>query len=212
MHFLGPDCPGIEYRLPAIVAGVGAVGLAGWTARRQEVVDVLTAMLLMGSSFLCIHYSSEARGYNYVVFFSLLAFILMERSLARRHWINNFLFSVTAVLGILSHLTFIYCFAALGLWSLFRLWKTGYGWISMARCFVLPVAFVLWLYVTDIWDMEVGGGTVVPLDELMVRTLSLALGGPESGSLAWVTASASVAVLRCCGVAGRTATAVANVV
>ena len=54
--------PWLIYRLPAFAAGVGSVVLAGVLAGRRASLAGWLALLLAGTSFPLIFYSSEARG------------------------------------------------------------------------------------------------------------------------------------------------------
>ena len=58
LYTLGGDAPTYLYRLPAVLAGIGAVLLSGWVARRWSPSAGVTAMILTGCSFLMIQYSA----------------------------------------------------------------------------------------------------------------------------------------------------------
>src|SRR3954452_10860912 len=68
LYAIGRDAPFYLYRLPAVLAGIGTVLLCGWVARPWGRPAAVTAILLTGCSFLLIEYSSEARGYAYLLF------------------------------------------------------------------------------------------------------------------------------------------------
>jgi uncharacterized membrane protein len=75
--YLWPNAsPEWLYRLPAWLSGVAAVVLAGLIGRRQagSPLGGLIAMVLMGGSYLMVHYASEARGYAMAIAVGLLAF------------------------------------------------------------------------------------------------------------------------------------------
>ena len=65
LYLFGPSAHSITYRIPAVLAGVGTVVMAGWISSRRGRLEALSAMLLVAASYPLIHYSSEARGYAY---------------------------------------------------------------------------------------------------------------------------------------------------
>ena len=80
IYLIGTERHWIFYRLPAVMAGIMTVGLCGLFAKRWGHVEALTALIMTGSSFFLIQYSSEARGYAYVMLFSIASLELAARS------------------------------------------------------------------------------------------------------------------------------------
>ncbi len=184
--FCCPDgAPWAWYRAHSVVAGVAAVALAAWIARRWGRVEAIAAALLMASNYWLVLCSAEARGYSLAVAFALLAFAALRAWLERggRGWLV--LFWLPVVLGFLAHLTFLHCYLALFLWSLRHFARQGKGARAevgpMLRCHAVPGAFVLVLYFVDVRHMVLGGGPPVPTGEVLTRLLGLGLGGPPAG-------------------------------
>jgi len=192
LYLFGPEVPWTFYRFPAVLAGAGTVVMAGLICRRGGRLEALTAMLLVGASYSLIHYSSEARGYSYVVFFSFLSLFLADRSLAspRLRW--DLLFSICATLGFLAQLLYLYCFVSIAAWAVWRMWREGRTWRAIAikavRCCTLPVVFTTLLYVVTIRHMQGVGGPILPLGKVIVATLSLTAGGPRAGVMPFAVA------------------------
>ena len=151
------------YRIPSIVAGVGSVLLAGMIGRRRNGRAACFAMLLVAFSYVQILYSSEARGYAEVVFFSFLSFYALEDYLEKQGWQSALLFSISSILGFASHLIFLNFFCAAILWSGWRWMKSGLGAGRMIKamlaCHAAPAAFLMALYFVDIRHQTFGGGT-----------------------------------------------------
>jgi len=170
------------YRLPSILAGVGSVILAGMIGRRRDARTAGFAMLMVAFSYVQILYSSEARGYSTVVFFSFLSFYALEKYLEKLAWPFALLFSVSSILGFASHLIFLNFFCAAFLWSGWRLVKSGGGAKqaikAMLACYSAPAAFIIALYFVDIRLMRVGGGTQASLPGIYANSLAWALGAP----------------------------------
>jgi hypothetical protein len=188
LYLLGSEVHWTFYRLPSVLAGAGAVVMAGLICRRCGRPEALTAMLLVGASYPLIHYSSEARGYSYAVFFSFLSVYLADRSLAspRPRW--DVLFSICAIIGILAQLLYLYCFVSIAAWSMWRMWRERRSWRAIAtkavRLYALPIVFMALLYVVTIRHMQGVGGPILPMGEVIVTMLSLTAGGPKSGPMA----------------------------
>ena len=127
LYLIGPRRSWLQYRMLSVVAGVGTVALAGLIGRRRNTASGLLAMLLTASSYVLILYASEARGYATAVFFSFLSFYLLDRYLETRRWPLALMFSLSAVLGFLSHMVFLGFYAAALVWSGYRLMKSRRG-------------------------------------------------------------------------------------
>ena len=151
------------YRIPSIAAGVGSVVLAGLIGLRRNAPAACFAMLLVAFSYVQILYSSEARGYAEVVFFSFLSYYALDKYLEKRAWPAALLFSVSSILGFASHLIFLNFFGAALLWSGWRLRRSGLGVRraiqALLACHLAPAAFLAALYFVDIRHQTMGGGT-----------------------------------------------------
>jgi len=151
------------YRIPSIVAGIGSVILAGIISRRWNARAGCFAMALVAFSYVQILYSSEARGYSEVVFFSFLSFYALEKYFEKQGWQFAVFFSISSILGFASHLIFLNFFCAAFFWSLWRFIKSGLGLPrtiqGLMACYAVPSAFLAALYFVDIRHLVVGGGT-----------------------------------------------------
>ena len=197
------------YRLPAVICGTAAVGVAWSLGRSPQSRGDTAGWLAAGltaTSYLLVHYSSEARGYSYAVFFAALAFhelqlvleykcrSLVDGSLAvptRRTRAAVWLFPLACCGGFLSQSIFLTCFGALALWAALRLKRK----VSpeqvlplLVSMFFPPGLFFVLLYVLDLRHAANGGGNVFPLWQVLIETLSLTGGGPFSGWVAIVVA------------------------
>lgn len=118
LYFIGPGQGWLICRLPNVLAGVGSVVLAGLIARRDGTAAAVASMALVAGSYLLIHYSSEARGYGLVVFFSLLACHTLSLARERPTLGRELAFGAACVLGFLSQPVFVYAYGSLALWWL----------------------------------------------------------------------------------------------
>jgi hypothetical protein len=196
LFFLGQDRSPFVYRLPAVLFGVGTVLIAGDLGRRGGRVQALIAMLLTACSYLLVNYSSEARGHAPAIFFDFLAFDCLERYLDGRRpgWLAGFW--AAATLSLFSHLMFLQVYGAMIVWSLVRLLRTSrnalQGLVQFSFCHVVPVAAILWLYAVDLRKMVIGGGPDYSVGSVLLRALSLAVGGPDNGWQALLAAIGAI--------------------
>jgi hypothetical protein len=173
--------------------------LAGRFAGRRGWLEGLLAMLLTADSYLLIHYSSEARGYGPAVFFDFLAFDFLETYLAVGGRWRAVGFWAASVLSLLSHLMFVLVYAAFVLWSCARLVERGRGWRhvlgELAVCHAVPLAAFALLYVLDIRHLVIGGAPEYPVTQVLLSTLALTIGGPDTGWQAAVSAIAAAGLV-----------------
>ena len=199
IYLIGPDRHWIYFRLPAVVAGVGTIALSGMIAKRWGTVEATAALLITSTSFLLIQYSSEARGYAYVLLFVAASIELIYRGLERDRWWIDITLGVVAMLGFVSHLTYIYCFFPLIAWSAWSLVQQRVSLrgfvLRMCRWYSVPSLFLVWFYANLLHDIEIGGAD--PSDTMLVvlQTSSLTVGGPEAGTLSILLAFAVVGIL-----------------
>ena len=169
---VGAEAPGSLMRLPPLLLGVALVGLAyRITLPRGRTVAAVTAALF-ALSYPLVHYSSEARGYGYLVLLALLAYGLFGAWVRDRSWRTGAVYSVVTSLAFLAHLGFSTVFAAFLLWSTLevadsRERRARAGW-SHAAVHALPALTLLALYLADIRFMTAEGGfaRLSPLEAL----------------------------------------------
>jgi hypothetical protein len=204
LYFLGPQGSAFWYRFPGIVAGAGSVVLAGLIGRRRDPAAAFFAMLLTGSSYALVLYSSEARGYSTAVVFSFLAFYALDLYLERPRWQMAALYSLSALLGLASHLIFVSVLLASIAWSVWRTDSIHASRGQLARCLfscqAAPALFLAWLYFVDIRQQVEGGGGQAHLSliETYGAALAWALGTPSPAAMKILFCLATI-VIFCAG-------------
>ena len=191
-------------RLPAVFCGSLAVAAAAWSgalgdadlaasAHARERPDLppaaraLAAALLVGGSYLLVHYGSEARGYAYAVGFGLLAFACAQRgALApRRRW--AFAYGACALLALLGHALAAHLMTGVACWSFARSWRRGLRGIALLRAFALwntlPLVGTAVFYFGFLRRVEIGGGPRESVLPVLGRAVAYACGLP----LGWGT-------------------------
>jgi hypothetical protein len=187
LYFLGPGRPWWTYHLLPEITGIATV-LLGWLiARRRGAAQGIAALILLGASEFLVEYSSDARGYAPAGFFAMLCAWLLERHLSTpRRW-SAALLAISAILGLLSHLTFLVIFAGLIAASIIALRRRRSWAATMTRAAIwwaVPLAAIVTLFIVDDFPHIMrGGGPPTPID-LPAQTAAMSLGLPLSGILA----------------------------
>jgi uncharacterized membrane protein len=191
--------PLIVLRLPALVAGLGAIVLAAVVARRRGTVEAVIAATLVAGCYWTVLASAEARGYALAVFFAFAAFEVLWRYLDGRSRSSLAVFWVLSALGFLSHLTFVHAYIGFVVWSMRRFAREGetppssLRQISAMAILHGPVAaFVAIYYLLVVGGMEIGGGPPSLVAVVLRNLISLGLGGPDD---AWGWLLVGVAIV-----------------
>ena len=187
------------YRLHSLLAGVGSVVLAGWIGLRRGRLECLLAMFLIGSSYLLIHYSTEARGYSMMICFCLAAFLALQSALERPSGGAVALFWAACVLGALSHLFFVHFYLAAGLWSAVVLLERERPLRALGRGALLhlPVLAFLAFVAVSFIGQELYGAAVPTgaKGAAIIHAVSVALGGPSNAGPTAIACTAAAALL-----------------
>ena len=162
LYALGRDCEPIWYRLPAVVAGVAVIPVVYWVLKPYGRFSQISAATLFAFSHLQIQYSSEARGYALQILFAVAAFGFIDRYHRNNKTAMAIGFGICASLALLSHLLTINFLLACGFWSVSFHTKQEIPLAQQLRriavCLGLPLLTGLLLYVTNVKDLQFGGG------------------------------------------------------
>ncbi|MCP4003236.1 MAG: hypothetical protein GY725_03480 [bacterium] len=196
LHWIGESQPGGSgwaYRCPALLSGVASVVIAGSIAARRSALEACFALLLCGASALLIHYSSEARGYAPAIAFALLAFWLLDAKKEQAGVAHAIGFWLCVGLGLFSHLSFIYAYAAFAVWWFAEQRAAGVAWTDVLRRGLLwhgvPSATIALLYLLFVRELQIGGGPAVSFPGKIAGAASISLGMPLDGPLSWLGAA-----------------------
>ncbi|HME87851.1 MAG TPA: glycosyltransferase family 39 protein [Chthoniobacterales bacterium] len=199
IYFLGQRGNWPGYRMLSELAGIGAIVLAWFIGARQGKWTAFFCMLLVSFSYVLILYSSEARGYAPLIFFCFACFLILHRFLEKPRWPLAVLFSVCAILGFASHLTFFIFAGASLVWFGVCLHRIKFPIRQIASwtlaCYAAPFISLLALYLVDIRYLQIGGGTPITVFDGYRMMLAWALGGPNAAQFQLFTASISIIAL-----------------
>lgn len=167
------------YRVPSIVAGMGATLAAIRIGLRQSRATAFVAGLLTSLSYLAVFYSSEARGYAIACCMALVGYDCMETYLRDRNWRSSAGYCFAVVVGTLGSLTYVNVAAALGVWSLMEmLWRERTR--RSARQFVVlhaaPLALMVALWLVDVRKMISAPAPQVGIWRVLCETINYTFG------------------------------------
>ena len=189
MWMLGPDRHWWMYRVPSILAGMGAIWAAIRIGLRQSRATAFVAAVLVSLSYLAVFYSSEARGYAIACCMALVGYDCMENYLHVRSRPYAAGYGLAVVIGMLGNLTYASIAVALGLWSLtVMLWgeRTSKSALQLVGLHAPPVAVLGLLWLVDVRKMVGGNGPKLGLWSVLSETISYAFGLPGSFALGGV--------------------------
>jgi hypothetical protein len=188
------DALDFDYRLLAVISGTLSVMLAMAIGRRSGNSTMWVAAVIFSTSYLLVHYSSEARGYGPLCFAVLLA-VWSDRNIqAHRLLFWEILYCLSCLLGFLAHAAFIQFWLPSVLaagWSLMMTNRQLSVGTRLSRSVaplifrvLLPGSFFLWLWWVNLSRMQIGGGSEVRYLNVILQTMSAAVGGPLDQNLA----------------------------
>jgi hypothetical protein len=195
MFWLGIEAPPLVYRLPAVLSGCLALWLTARVAARSQPGASLPVLVLLGFSYLGILYSSEARGYAYLMAATPAAWWALEAHLERPRRAAALSFVLAVVLGFLAHLTFLFAYAGFFVYSAIELLPRRNGLVRFLSLHLIPVLAGTLLYFLYVEGMRIGGGEAGDLLGTIVASLSLMAGGPQSGGAAYAAALVSATLV-----------------
>ena len=202
MSTLGPYAPPELYRLPASLLALLSI-VATWLVARWAGFGLagIVWTLLVTVSYPLVVLTTEARGYSWAVCAAIVSFgllVALRRKDARLG--EAALFLVVSSIGLLSHATYLLFLVPALAWLLVERRREFLGLVSCVAVYApLCVAGLLWS--SFYGKLEIGGGPLAPLIQVLVSTISIAYGGEEmsafdvEGSVAALGIACAVAVM-----------------
>jgi hypothetical protein len=188
LHAVGAGAAPLIQRALALVSAALTLLLLGWSGWRRSPAAGAIAVALAAGSYLLVQYGSEARGYSGAALAALLAYALVLEGGERPGWRVPALWLVV-LLGVASHLTFLFAYLALLAWHPVRLTRR----VGVARALgrlvlvhAVPVATIGVLYFTALRHVVIGGGPKYTEVAVARDALGLVFGFPMGSLLGWV--------------------------
>lgn len=199
MYAMGPDVSALRYRMLSLVTGTVTVGVVGLIVRPEGTLPALVAALLCALSFILIQYSSEARGYGAATCFAVLMFYLAQWYFQEQSVLVLAGLWLSIMLGLLAHLTFLYAYLALVVWSVVRLaghnscdWSAVMGLLHLHAG---PMIFGFVLFAVAVRGPGSIGILRFSYRRVVAQTIGWILGTPTRGRWSEVTLVGAMAVI-----------------
>jgi hypothetical protein len=200
IYLLGDTESPLIYRTPALIAGIATIVVAALIGRLRGKLESIFATLMVGFSYLLIHYSTEARGYSFLCLFTLLSYYNALLYYRKKSILLALLYNLTLIFGLLSHYIFIVFLISILIWSFMVMRQQHNTYNSIYNLVILyaPSCFFLFmLYIVDlrhIYIAGLSGGPKLQLFDVFLSTLALSVGAPKFG-LAAVAAGIGVTIV-----------------
>lgn len=182
LYLLGEQSHWIPYRLLSFILGTASITLAGMIGGARSKHDAVIASLLFAASFQMVLYSSEARGYGPAIFFALLCFLLLLKGEPKSQ-LHAFLFNASAMLGLLSHLTFVVIFVSFFLCACMHVLRGNrkHTWRSTIQWYAAP-ALLLVLILLNLSQnpLHLGWDIRYRFLHSLQESITVPLGAPEN--------------------------------
>jgi len=192
LYLLGEQPHWVAYRLPSLVAGLIAVAMVVLIGRRRCRLDGLVTGVFVAASSMVVLYSTEARGYAWLLLFAATGFLALDRFLTTRGRAPLWAFWLSMSAGLAAHPAILHFYLGALLWSGFRLRATL---LDLARLHAVPIVWIgAWIaFVTR--GSVVGGGPPWTWREILDGSLAWTLGYPIHTVPPLVVAAACAALV-----------------
>jgi hypothetical protein len=124
-------------RLPALIFGVASIPLIYLVCKKLGGGGYLAALIVAVHPY-CILFSTNARGYSAVVFFTLLFLLIAEYALKQFSRLDILKLALVGSLGLLSIPIMLFPLCGLTLWLILQLIKNGQAFSTVLSQFLLP--------------------------------------------------------------------------
>jgi hypothetical protein len=178
------------YRLLSFASGVATVALIAAIGKRYSRATGITVALACAFSSLLVDLTTQARGYGPAMFFAAAAYFLLDRYLTTGAERERLGFQLAAVLGFLSHLTFLLPYAGYFCWSAVDLRRKRGSVKSLAALHAPILMFLIALYFLSVRGMLVGGGINSRPSQVIGNLVYWSLGVPRN----WWWAAVAIAI------------------
>jgi hypothetical protein len=128
-------------RLPALAFGIASIPLIYLVCKKLGGGGYIAALILAAHPY-CILFSTNARGYSAIVFFTLLFLLVAEQATKQFDRSNIFKLALIGSLGLLSIPIMLFPLSGLTLWLVLQLVKNGAPPRKVLYQFFLPFVLI----------------------------------------------------------------------
>jgi hypothetical protein len=185
LYAAGPDAAPWIYRALSMACGAGTVVVAFLLGRRDSDRHAIVTASLFAISFPYVYYSSEARGYAPVVFFTLSAWFCLWGFVERRTARALAGWWICCLLGVMAHQTFVVCFLAALAWCDVHVERASRSVRAATRttalAFAVPAVALMVFYLVSLRGTTIAGGPATPRAVVLTQALAQLSGASAAG-------------------------------
>jgi len=168
-------------RFPSFAAGSFSLLFIFLHLTGANRVEAIFALLFFSLSFLMVLYGSEASGYGAMVVFAVLSFFALKNYLELGSWMWLAAFWVFSCLAYLLQPSYAMFYLALLVWSASTLIVPNRSFFrSLLLIHCMPALVISGGYYFLFHDFALGDGSLVSYPDVIISSLSIALGGQGS--------------------------------
>ena len=195
----GPNASDFMFRLPAVVAGIAVIPLVAWVAHLQwrSPVATMFAAAMVTTSYLQVHYGSEARGYAPAIFLALLAYAFLLRGWDGGVWWRVGYGLVLSV-GFVAQPLVLSLLMGAGAWTLYDTWRRGGAAKAIRSAAVwqgVPAALFGVYYFAYLRHLRTGGGPHYAPEQIANDAVAYTFGLPVTATVTTLAVCVGSAVL-----------------
>jgi hypothetical protein len=192
MYWLGDQTSWFVYRLPVTACGLLAVAGAVMVGRRRSRAEGVLSGLVAATSLMLVAFTTDARGYGWLIAFAVLGFLALDRFLRSGNRGALITFWIALAGGLASHATMLHFYLGALLWSGFHLRTRR---VDLVKLHIVPAAWILFWAVAVLRGSTVGGGPPWTWSQIGDEGLAWTFGYPLGVIPAWAAGAVAAGLV-----------------
>jgi len=178
LYLVRPSVDALDIRLASLAFSIASIFLYLKVANQILPKGAELAASFFSLSYVFVLYTTEARGYSGMVCFALASFLISRKIFEKGAKLGLILaFFACNLLGLLSHLSFIFFYFALLIWDIFRTKSYRTIWSDLVRTHLPTLISIAIIYLGYVRYLEPGSGPLEPYIVPILESLSVPFSG-----------------------------------
>ena len=182
LYLVGYGAHPIVYRFPALIFSLAVLILAPSLSFHRGKRETLFSIILISLSYPIILLTTEARGYSGMLFFSVIALMMLHSYASNPTNKKLYWYWIASILGFLSHFGFFHLFLGLVCWSVVRIIRTDSKRAWMRELIIMhavPAVFIFIVVLFYVLELPAGTGPLRGYMDVIANTVCVLIGQPE---------------------------------
>jgi hypothetical protein len=175
LYLLGDRSDWTAYRVPSVVCGLFTAGASVLIGQRHGRAAGWITGLLVAASTMFVVYSSEARGYGFLLAASVSAFLALDRYLQSTSRTAAAAFGGSIAAGLAAHPTILHAYLGALLWSAYRFRSNRRAFV---RLHAAPASWIFLWSAVVLRGSRVGGGPAWTWEQVLDQMFAWTIGYP----------------------------------